>query len=104
MGIVIKMLSRKYYKDIAGILRVSSSKEEIVKRLCRYFELDNPRFDKNKFLEEVYGYKTPDYCAENDCSFYFEFGGCQCFAPCEKCGKETLHINTKCSICGTPLK
>ena len=98
------MLSKKYYKDIAGILRVSSSKEEIIKRLCRYFELDNPRFDKDKFLMAVYRDEIPEFCKECNCLSFWKTGECQCFAPCEKCGDETLHIDTKCSVCGTPLK
>jgi len=99
LRIVIKMLSKKYYKDIAGILRVSPNKEEIVRRLCRYFELDNPRFDKTKFLRAVYRDEIPDFCRENNCLYYWQFGSCQCFAPCLRCGKDTYHVNLECSEC-----
>ncbi len=98
------MLSKKYYKDIAGILRVSSSKEEIIKRLCRYFELDNPRFDRDKFLMAVYRDEIPQFCKECNCLGFWKSGKCECFAPCSECGEETLHIDRKCTICGTLLK
>ena len=44
------MLSRKYYRDLALIISVSSSKEDFIKRLVNYLVEDNPNFDKNKFF------------------------------------------------------
>lgn len=45
------MLSRKYYNDIASILKQCPTRADIVEHLADYFEKDNPRFDRDKFLE-----------------------------------------------------
>ena len=54
------MLSRKHYKAIAEIIRtnyaVSSEPVKFVLRdmtdqLCQYFESDNPRFDRQRFID-----------------------------------------------------
>ncbi len=45
------MLSRKYYKAIADLAVTSHDMEDFLITMADYFEADNPRFDKEKFLE-----------------------------------------------------
>jgi len=49
------MLSRKYYRVLAGIIRTSKTKEELVQKLIRFLEADNPRFDRERFLRACHG-------------------------------------------------
>ena len=45
------MLSRKYYKAIADHAETSTDMEDFLITMADYFEADNPRFDKERFLE-----------------------------------------------------
>lgn len=45
------MLSKKYYRKIAEILLCSKNKKDIIDGLIRYFVLDNPMFDVDRFKE-----------------------------------------------------
>ncbi len=45
------MLSRKYYKAIADLAVTSTDMEDFLITMADYFEADNPRFDKERFLE-----------------------------------------------------
>ena len=49
------MLSRKYYNEIAKILKDCGSKEEITEELTQYFKEDNPNFSTSKFNNAVFG-------------------------------------------------
>ena len=53
------MMSRKDYKAIAEIIRQERKEEfciddipvhSLIDSLCSYFQQDNPRFDKDKFI------------------------------------------------------
>jgi hypothetical protein len=47
------MLTKKDYIYIAGIIKDSDIKYDIVMGLCYYFKSDNPNFDSFKFLKAV---------------------------------------------------
>ena len=51
------MLSKKYYIDIAYILKKSKTKKDIINQLGLYFRIDNERFDINKFELAIKGVK-----------------------------------------------
>lgn len=42
-------MSKKNYLHFAHILRHSTTKEEIINGMCKYFIEDNPRFDEEYF-------------------------------------------------------
>jgi hypothetical protein len=44
------MLSKKYYEDIARILRGHKDINDLIYELATYFSVDNPRFDTERFL------------------------------------------------------
>ncbi len=50
------MLSRKYYREIAEIIKESEDLVTLVGGLCIYFKRDNPNFDESKFLKATGGY------------------------------------------------
>jgi predicted ferric reductase len=56
-GGIKKMLSKKYYVEIARILRENNGKEEITAKLAAYFAFDNPRFSWLKWSKAVNGEK-----------------------------------------------
>jgi len=45
------MLSKKHYQAIADIAVTSHDMEDFLITLADYFEADNPRFDKERFLK-----------------------------------------------------
>ena len=54
------MFTRQHYEAIAEIMKINSTKEvcatrlvilDIAEELANYFAQDNPRFDRQKFLE-----------------------------------------------------
>ena len=45
------MLNRKYYQAIADLAVTSTDMEDFLTTMADYFEADNPKFDKDKFLE-----------------------------------------------------
>ena len=58
------MLTKKHYKAIAEIIRDNTEKAsewdimlqiinptKLIQQLCLYFQADNPRFDKQRFLD-----------------------------------------------------
>jgi len=47
------MLSKKYYEVFAQILGQSTTKEEIVGKLCGYFAEDNPNFLGMRFINRI---------------------------------------------------
>jgi len=44
------MLSKKHYKAIAYILKVTKSKKEVARQLALYFKNDNVKFSLVKFF------------------------------------------------------
>lgn len=49
------MITRKHYKAIAEIIKIHRQKDNtaswrMIKRLADYFGIDNPQFDRQKFL------------------------------------------------------
>lgn len=52
------MLSRKHYIRIAEIIKSEKEKglmmNELIEDLAKYFEEENPNFDKNKFIQACY--------------------------------------------------
>lgn len=52
-------LSKKHYIDIANIIKNCDSIPEIVDGLCSYFESDNERFKREKFIQAC-GYNNVD--------------------------------------------
>lgn len=45
------MLTRKYYKAIAEVIKESNSTNDIITGLSNIFNQDNPNFDRSKFWE-----------------------------------------------------
>lgn len=45
------MLSRKYYKALAEMIRQNGNHEGFIVDLIEFLKKDNPRFDETKFLE-----------------------------------------------------
>lgn len=41
--------TRQHYKQIAEMVAVSATKEELIDMLCVYFKTDNERFNEQKF-------------------------------------------------------
>lgn len=51
---MINMASRKDYIFFATFFREHHFKEtEALKKVCAFFEKDNPNFDEKRFMEEV---------------------------------------------------
>lgn len=49
------MMARKHYKAIAEIIKENRLKDDtaswrMIKKLADYFAIDNPRFDRQKFI------------------------------------------------------
>lgn len=53
-------MTKKHFKAIAEIIKENATKEKVAARLtcadvaydlCRYFQQENPRFDREKFLK-----------------------------------------------------
>jgi len=44
-------LSKKHFKQIAFLLKNMKSKEILAEELCDFFEAENPRFNREKFLK-----------------------------------------------------
>jgi len=45
------MLSKKYYKSIAELIKVSNDLEQFERLLIPFLQTDNPRFDIDKFSQ-----------------------------------------------------
>lgn len=45
------MLNKKYYVEIAKILKSSQCLDDIIGQLCDFFAEDNPKFDEDNFLK-----------------------------------------------------
>jgi len=43
-------------------------------------------------------------CQKYECQYFEMFGSCVCFIECEKCKKETHHIDKECMECGEKIK
>jgi len=53
--------TKKHYREIAGVLRKVIDPrfeqclvDKLSDELCRLFQADNPKFNKNKFLESIF--------------------------------------------------
>tara|TARA_R100001086_G_scaffold125656_2_gene64983 strand:- start:604 stop:756 length:153 start_codon:yes stop_codon:yes gene_type:complete len=44
------MMTKKHFVRIADILKEHSADYYLVKDFCKYFETENPNFDKEKFV------------------------------------------------------
>jgi len=46
-------MSRKHYEEIALILSASNIEDKDMQALSDYFKMDNPRFDKQRFINAI---------------------------------------------------
>ena len=46
-------MSRKHYEEIALILGRSNIDDGDIENLADYFKMDNPRFDKQRFINAI---------------------------------------------------
>jgi hypothetical protein len=49
------MLSKKYYKEIAELLRTTETKQEIIYKLIVFFSRNNPKFNQIEFETAIFG-------------------------------------------------
>jgi len=47
------MLSKKYYKSIAELIKVSNDLEQFERLLIAFLKTDNPSFDIDKFSQAI---------------------------------------------------
>lgn len=54
----MSVLTKENYEAIAAILKLATTKRQIVEGLVEYFKVNNPRFDATRFLQAVGGERT----------------------------------------------
>ena len=57
---IIPMFSKRHYEAIAEVLMGCDRYEDIESGLADLFEDDNPRFDRDRFLEACEGFADDD--------------------------------------------
>jgi hypothetical protein len=46
-------MTKKHLVNIAKMIKATKTKKELVKSLIKYFEAENPLFNKKRFLEAI---------------------------------------------------
>jgi len=46
-------MTKKHLVNFAKMIKATNTKKELVKNMIKYFENENPRFDKKTFLEAI---------------------------------------------------
>jgi len=80
-----------YYFFQLAILNHNLAKQYL-KQLAKHIQ------HRTQYLNKLTQQYKPKFCKQNNCNYYQKFNNCQCFAYCQNCKKETLHIDRKCSI------
>jgi len=47
-------MTKKDYETVAKAIATTDCKSALVEKLCRYFKVDNPKFDAYKFRQACY--------------------------------------------------
>lgn len=46
-------MTKKHLVNIAKMIKATNTKKELVKNMIKYFESENPLFNKKRFLEAI---------------------------------------------------